>query len=116
MERCRCHSRKAYHRCCEPLHRGRAAPDPVALMRSRYCAYARGDATYVMDTTHPTQREQDVDAWRSSILAFCERTRFVDLRVEPVELAGDEAFVRFWATLSRDGQDASFGEIGRAHV
>lgn len=113
MERCRCHSRKAYHRCCEPLHQGRPAPDPVALMRSRYCAYARGDAAYVMETTHPAHREQDLNAWRASILVFCAHTHFVDLRVEPAEIAGEEAFVRFWATLARDGQDASFGERSR---
>ena len=63
--RCRCHSRRAYKRCCEPLHQGRPAATPEALMRSRYTAYAMGLVDYVMDTTAAgsPHRVSDRAAW-----------------------------------------------------
>lgn len=53
---CPCGSDTDYAACCGPLHRGMAAPDALALMRSRYCAYTRADADYLLRTWHPTTR------------------------------------------------------------
>lgn len=113
MPRCRCHSRKQEKRCCGPLLAGRAAPSPVALMRSRFAAYAKGDADYIMATTHPDSphRGADPDAWRAGIVHFCETTRFAGLSIlsaPPPE--GDQGEVTFHAELVQHGRDASFTE------
>jgi SEC-C motif-containing protein len=60
--RCPCLSGLPYAECCEPLHRGeRTAPTAEALMRSRYSAFAVGDAGYLLATWHPTTRPRDLE-------------------------------------------------------
>lgn len=55
--RCPCLSGLSYAECCEPLHRG-ATTGPTAeqLMRSRFSAFAVGDADYLLATWHPSTR------------------------------------------------------------
>jgi SEC-C motif-containing protein len=54
---CPCQSGRAYAQCCAPLHRGEApAGNAEALMRSRYCAYVRADAAYLLATWHASTR------------------------------------------------------------
>jgi SEC-C motif-containing protein len=58
---CPCGSGADYDVCCEPLHDGRRdAATAEELMRSRYTAYARGEADYVFRTWHPRTRPADV--------------------------------------------------------
>lgn len=80
---CPCGSGGKYKKCCRPLHRGEAANDPQMLMRSRYCAYAVGDADYIIRTTHPDNDDftSDAAAWRASIATFCQTTRFLGLKI-----------------------------------
>jgi SEC-C motif-containing protein len=48
--------------CCARFLRGEAvAPTAEALMRSRYTAYAVGDAAYLLATWHPTSRPRRLD-------------------------------------------------------
>jgi SEC-C motif-containing protein len=54
---CPCLSGLPYAECCEPLHRGvSAAPTAEQLMRSRFSAFAVGDADYLLETWHPSTR------------------------------------------------------------
>ncbi|MDN4483397.1 YchJ family protein [Demequina lignilytica] len=54
MALCPCGSGDAFPDCCRPYLRGEAAaPTAEALMRSRYTAFVRGDAGYLMRTWHP---------------------------------------------------------------
>ncbi|MEJ7931034.1 YchJ family metal-binding protein [Ramlibacter sp. AN1015] len=47
----------AFARCCGPcLHGEVVAADAEALMRSRYSAFVRGDADYLLSTWHPRTR------------------------------------------------------------
>jgi SEC-C motif-containing protein len=65
LDSCPCGSAVGYHLCCEPLHHGeRQAETAEELMRSRYSAFARGDADYLFRTWHPRTRPADtaVDA------------------------------------------------------
>jgi SEC-C motif-containing protein len=49
-DRCPCGG-PSYDRCCGPLHRGeKHAATATQLMRSRYSAFAREDATYLLAT------------------------------------------------------------------
>jgi SEC-C motif-containing protein len=67
--RCPCLSGETYGACCGRFHVGLAAggPDTVtaptaeALMRSRYAAFAVGDADYLLATWHPSTRPADLD-------------------------------------------------------
>ncbi|RFA13352.1 hypothetical protein B7R21_08305 [Subtercola boreus] len=56
-ERCPCLSGNTYGECCRPFHAGeQQAPTAERLMRSRYSAFAVGDATYLLATWHPSTR------------------------------------------------------------
>jgi SEC-C motif domain protein len=64
--RCPCGSGEPYADCCGPLHRGRAtglvtAPTAERLMRSRFSAFAVGDAAYLLLTWHPTTRPASLE-------------------------------------------------------
>lgn len=53
---CPCGSNSEYAQCCEPFHKIlQAAPTPEALMRSRYAAFALGEAEYLYKTSLPKQ-------------------------------------------------------------
>ena len=60
--RCPCLSGDAYGTCCEPCHLGaEQAPTATRLMRSRYSAFAVGDAAYLLSTWHPATRPGTLD-------------------------------------------------------
>lgn len=70
---CPCGLSEAYEACCgrflpQPRLRptggtptGAAAPTAEKLMRSRYCAFVRLDAGYLLHTWHPRTRPERVD-------------------------------------------------------
>lgn len=60
-ERCPCLSGQTYDECCGPLHRGEPAPTAERLMRSRFSAFARGDAPYLLRSWHPSTRPAALD-------------------------------------------------------
>ena len=48
---CYCGSQESYELCCEPFMTGHTSPDTaLALMRSRYTAYATSQIDYIADT------------------------------------------------------------------
>ncbi|WP_086563973.1 YchJ family protein [Streptomyces africanus] len=53
---CPCGLPQPYEACCGRYHSGAAAPTAEALMRSRYCAFVKGDAGYLLRTWHPRTR------------------------------------------------------------
>ncbi|MCD2497724.1 YchJ family protein [Microbacterium nymphoidis] len=54
MAMCLCGSGAEASSCCSRFLDGDAVPaSPEQLMRSRYTAFARGDARYLMSTWHP---------------------------------------------------------------
>lgn len=112
---CPCTSGLSYGQCCRPYHQGTAAPDALALMRSRYSAYALQLSDYIIRTTHalnPRYSENHRD-WQKSILHFSKHTLFEGLKIRAFETKGDEAMVTFTAYLKRDGQNTTFTECSR---
>jgi SEC-C motif-containing protein len=99
-EPCRCGSGDPYDDCCGPLHRReRSASTAVALMRSRFCAFALGDTDYLLTTWDRRNRPSGLDlddgtTWR--------RLQIVDTE------AGTESdatgVVQFRAQFQRDGR------------
>ncbi|UBV43865.1 hypothetical protein LAJ19_06525 [Deinococcus taeanensis] len=100
---CPCGTGRSYGHCCGPLHAGQqAAATPEALMRSRYAAYALGDAEYVQRTWHVHTRPGTLD--------LRDGTRYVGLRVDS---SGDD-WVSFTAQLKLpDGQKYVLRERSR---
>ena len=99
MGPCRCDTGMDYAACCGPLHHGeRSAATAVALMRSRFTAFALGEVGYLLDTWHPSTRPADLDlddavVWR--------RLQIVD-----TEAGGEDdatGVVQFRAQYVRDG-------------
>lgn len=66
-DRCPCGTGETYSECCGRFHRGEVAPTAQALMRSRFAAFAIGDADYLRATWHPgtrpSQLTTDGPAW-----------------------------------------------------
>jgi SEC-C motif-containing protein len=61
-DRCPCGTGEPYGECCGRFHSGAAAaPTAPALMRSRFSAFAVGDAAYLLRTWHPSTRPAQVD-------------------------------------------------------
>ena len=99
---CPCGSHKKYKKCCLIYHKGAIPKNALILMRSRYSAYAVGNSSYIIKTTHPNNADysSDIVAWKASINSFCQDTEFLKLEISSAIEIGDESFVTFRAKLS----------------
>ncbi len=99
---CPCGSRVKYKKCCAIYHKGALPKTALELMKSRYVAYAVGDASYIIKTTHPNNPDysEDRKAWKESIELFSKETEFLGLEIVEFIEADEEAFVTFKAKLS----------------
>jgi SEC-C motif-containing protein len=99
---CPCQSGRRYAQCCAPLHRGDAiAASAEALMRSRYSAYVRADAAYLLATWHARTRPETLD------FADATGTRWLGLAVKRhVPQDADHAVVEFVARYKVGGAAA----------
>jgi len=59
--RCPCGTGLPFAECCGRFHAGEPAPTAEALMRSRFSAFAVGDAAYLLATWHPSTRPADLE-------------------------------------------------------
>lgn len=111
-QRCPCHSGKLYQDCCQHYHQGEWPKTALALMRSRYAAYALGLADYIMSTTyasHPNFQLNQIE-WKQQILLFSSMTTFENLEILEDYEDRSEAEVIFIAYLKQGGRDMSFKE------
>ncbi|GAB2647781.1 YchJ family protein [Prescottella soli] len=108
-DRCPCLSGEQYGQCCGRFHDDTAdAPTAEQLMRSRYAAFAVGDADYLLRTWHPSTRpttlELDPDlVWR----------RLDVLRTAGGGLLDDTGTVEFVAHYADHGERGSMREHSR---
>jgi SEC-C motif-containing protein len=68
---CHCGSGKSFESCCSPYINGiEKAPTALALMKSRYSAYATHQADYLLATTHISERKyysrEDILHWATA--------------------------------------------------
>lgn len=95
--------------CCGPVLRGaRPAATAEALMRSRYTAFAEGDAGYLLRSWHPRTRPAE--------LALDPDTRWRFLEVLRTERGGpfdDTGVVEFEAHYRSGGERGSLHEVSR---
>ena len=77
-------------------------------MRSRYCAYVRGYADYLLATWHPSTRPQRID------LEEEPRPKWLGLQVKRHEVTGrDQAVVEFVARYRVAGRGQRMQESSR---
>ncbi|MCG8616638.1 MAG: SEC-C domain-containing protein [Desulfobacterales bacterium] len=99
---CPCISGRPYTRCCGPYLAGdKLPPTPEALMRSRYTAFVKKDADYLVATFAPEKRAGDAaeNQLRRDLETTMASTRWVGLTV--VKAGGDQ--VEFAAFYLQEG-------------
>ena len=115
-EACPCGAGGKYKKCCGPLHRGvKAAATPVALMRSRYTAYALGLVDYVIDTTHPDHPAWNANraTWAAELRAWCDEATFTKLTVHGHGEEDGAGWVSFTADYTAGGRSGALAELSR---
>lgn len=101
--------KKAYKECCGPYHGGVKEPNPAALLRARYVAFARGVIPYLVRTTHPDNPDlklRGAEGLKADCTETCRRVAFKRLDVGEMEAGAndDEAFLLFQAVYAyKDG-------------
>ncbi len=100
-EACPCGLPAAYADCCGRYHAGPLAllaPDPEALMRSRYSAFVKDLRPYLLATWHPSTRPADIDPPEPGL-------RWLGLEVKRAQLLGeDQGLVAFVARSKLGGR------------
>ena len=112
--RCPCGTGLVYGECCARAHRDEPAPTAEALMRSRYTAFAIGDADHLRASWHPSTRPAalDLDAgirWRRLEVVRTEgggpfdRTGVVEFAARFVDADGARGELRETSRFVREG-------------
>ena len=101
--KCPCGSGKKYKECCYKLHKGANAKNSFELMKSRYSAYAVGEANYIIKTTHKDSPHYETDSqkWIKEIKEF-SKSNFKKLEIIEFIESEKEAFVEFKAYIDND--------------
>lgn len=100
---CPCGHALDYRNCCGRYHAGEPATDAESLMRSRYSAYVRGDADYLLASWHVSTRPAQL----SLAEPVGARTSWLGLSVQRVfETGPDSAEVVFLARYRIGGGSA----------
>ena len=109
---CPCQSGKQYKDCCGPLIAGeRKASTPEELMRARYSAYATAAIDFIIDSTHPEQRESND---RDAIKDWAEKSEWTGLEIKSISKGGPEdqsGTVEFIAHYSDHGMKMDHHEV-----
>ncbi|WP_396145916.1 YchJ family protein [Flavobacterium sp.] len=91
MKNCYCGSSETFENCCEIYIKEIQKPATAeVLMRSRYSAFATGEADYLVATTHSSTRKFHK---KSDILAWSKSNQWIKLEV----IASTETTVTFKA-------------------
>lgn len=116
---CACGSGEPYAACCEPYHLGlRVASSAERLIRTRYSAFAYRLPVYIVNTTHPVNRDYRADTveWVRLLDAhgMFDSFEFESLVIGGDEgAAADERFLDFTVTLraaQNDGGGIAAGQ------
>ena len=106
---CPCGGNGTYRECCgRYLEGGEIAPSAEALMRSRYTAYTRQNASYLLASWHRSNRPASLD------LAEGVATKWLGLEVKRHEQQdGEHAIVEFVARYKVNGRAHRLHEVSR---
>ncbi|HET8870991.1 MAG TPA: YchJ family metal-binding protein [Aquabacterium sp.] len=108
LEPCPCGSGRAYAQCCGRYHEGPLAgqaPDPEALMRSRYSAFVLDLRAYLIETWHRDTRPDTIEPPEPGL-------RWLGLEVRKAALlAADRGMVEFVARSKLGGRAHRLHEV-----
>jgi SEC-C motif domain protein len=110
---CVCGSGEPKAACCALYHDGVPAPTALALMRSRYTAFVRGEIDYLMETHDPATRS-GVD--KKALAAWSKDTLWMGLEIVATEAGGEDdetGIVEFIAKGVTNGQPFAQRERSR---
>ena len=109
---CPCGSGYKYKKCCQPLHKGKLPKSALALMRSRYSAFALNIPKYIIHTTHKNNQDftENREKWTEDIENFSNNCQFKNLEILDASSNENVAFVSFKATILCNNKDCSFSE------
>lgn len=114
MSNCPCGASKTYKLCCQKYHSGQNPKSAQLLMRSRYCAFVKGEIDYIVKTTHPEHpaKQGNIAKWRRELQDFSKSTQFKGLKILDAPESGTSNFatVTFSVDLIQQGQQAGFTE------
>ena len=105
---CPCGLGDDYDACCGRLHAGAPALTAESLMRSRYSAFAVGDAAYLLRTWHRSTRPKTL-----TLDADIQWTRLAVLGSQDGGLFDASGTVRFRAVYVQDGRRGVLDETSR---
>ncbi len=105
---CPCGLGDDYAACCGRLHGGAPAATAEALMRSRYSAFAVGDADYLLRTWHPSSRPREL-----VLEPDLQWTRLAVLETHDGGLFDAAGTVQFRAVYVQDGRRGVMTETSR---
>ena len=105
---CPCGLGDDYDACCGRFHAGAPALTAESLMRSRYSAFAVGDAAYLLRTWHPSTRPRTL-----TLDPAIQWTRLAVLETEDGGLFDTGGTVRFRAVYVHDGRRGVMDETSR---
>lgn len=94
ISHCPCGSQSNYADCCQRYHLGALAPNPEALMRSRFTAFVLKLNDYLRASWHPDTRPAELDLQDSP--------DWVSLRILESKDMGATGQVSFQAIYRRD--------------
>ncbi len=106
-EKCPCCSGEQYSLCCQPFLNGQQTPQRAEqLMRSRYSAYVKQNAAWLVETWHPSQRVAGLETLLSESFAT---TEWLGLNVTRCNHGSheNEAFVTFLRVISKKAVPAA---------
>lgn len=110
---CPCGSALEYSLCCQRYLSGaESAPTPSQLMRSRYTAFVKKDADYLVRTWHPSCNAQ---TFRQDLAASFEHTEWLGLTLFAADQgqSPDEGFVSFVARFHEHSKRSALIERSR---
>ena len=106
---CPCGSAESFGQCCAPLLSGQQpAPTAAVLMRSRYTAFVRRDAAYLLASWHASTRPATL------VLDDTPAPKWIGLQIRVQEtLDADHATVEFVARYRVGGRAQRLHETSR---
>jgi SEC-C motif-containing protein len=105
---CPCGLGDDYESCCGQFHAGMPAPTAESLMRSRYSAFAVGDAEYLLRTWHPSRRPPTL-----SLDPAIQWTRLAVLKTRDGGLFDSTGTVQFRAMFIQHGKRGAHDETSK---
>lgn len=111
---CPCGSGTSYGKCCSPFHSHEQEPlDPVALIRSRYSAYALENLDYIVETTSsnspdylayiesPIGARNGKKKWIKDIRRnMIDTFAYVRMEVDSMEVESDDCSIVYYRHLA----------------